>query len=428
MSGFNNQQEYYRYLESLGDLPEGFRSAVTSLNFIPLERPSAEPYGMNMAIMLLDEPSESFAAVFTKNEICGAPVLIGRTRLERETMQAVLVNNRISNVAAEGGLTTAQTLCAHAAKLFNIEEAGIFPSSTGIIGWRLPQEEMLRAMPNLLSADHQNGQLIGLAQAIMTTDSYPKIRVKQLKQGKIVGVAKGAGMIEPNMGTMLSFIMTDLDIGPDDLRRILSSVVDDSFNTISVDGDQSTSDMVLAFSSRKYSIELADFETAFWELCRELSQDIVRNGEGTAHVMKIEVGGHSDRSFCRRIAKAVGNSPLVKTAIYGNDPNVGRILSAVGDQAGADGHALDIRRLSIRMGKETVFNAGVFNLNKEREGILAEYLKEQSQNPRVTGYPQHDRCVHILIDLGEDRSAPFEQVYASDLGHEYVHENADYRS
>ena len=428
MAGFNNQREYYAYLESLGALPAGFRSAVTSLNFIPAERPSAEPYNMNMAILLLDEPSECFGAVFTRNTICGAPVLIGRECLKRKTMQGVLVNNRISNVAAEDGMATAKSLCAHAGELFNMDGEGIFPSSTGIIGWKLPQKEMLAVMPELLSLDGSNSCLIDLAKAIMTTDSYPKIHVKRIGRGRIVGVAKGAGMIEPNMGTMLSFIMTDLDISREDLRRILKEVVEDSFNAISVDGDQSTSDMVLAFSSRKYSVELTEFEAAFRELCKELSLDIVRNGEGTAHVMKIEVGGHRDALFCRKIAKAVANSPLVKTAMYGNDPNVGRILSAIGDQAGNEGSVFDTRKLSIRMGGETVFHNGAFDLNSEKESILTEHLKEQSQNPRITGYPQHDRCVHIQIDFGEDVSLPFQEIFASDLGHEYVHENADYRS
>lgn len=430
MAGFKDKEDYYSYLRSLGGLPDGFRSFSTSLTFVPVERPGADPYRMNIAALLMDAPTDAFGAVFTRNSVCGAPVIIGRERLKRATMQGLLVNNRISNVAARGGVETAEAICAQAAELFGIEKEEIFPSSTGIIGWRLPQKEMLAAMPGLLPPADRAApadpaeQLLSFAESIMTTDSYPKIRVKQLGRGRIVGVAKGAGMIEPNMATMLAFIMTDLDIEREELRRILGLAVDNSFNTISVDGDQSTSDMVLAFSSRQYSVKSDDFEFALRELCAELSRDIVRNGEGTAHVIQVDVGGHWDAGLCRKIGKAVGNSPLVKTALYGNDPNVGRILSAIGDQAGAD--VLDIDRLSIRIGEETVFRSGVFDLNKEREEALTEYLKVHSQNPRITGYPQNDRVVHIVIDLGGD--APFQRVFASDLGHEYVHENADYRS
>ncbi len=424
MTVCKEKEDYYQHLSALGGFPDGFYSMVTSLTFVPAERDTE--CRMNIAALLLDEPSTSFAGVFTRNEACGAPVKIGRKRLERKTMRGVLVNNRISNVAVKDGMETAGILCTRAGELFGIDGEGIFPSSTGIIGWRLPLNEMLHALPNLLSSTQRT--VIHFAEAIMTTDRYPKIRARTLGQGKIMAVAKGAGMIEPNMATMLVFIMTDIDIEREELRNILRDVAHTTFNTISVDGDQSTSDMALAFSSRKHRASLSEFKRALQELCEEVSMDIVRNGEGTAHVMRIEVGGNPNGALCRSLAKAAANSPLVKTAIYGNDPNVGRILAAIGDQAAAEGYSLNTRNLSIRIGEETVFHSGSFDMLKDREENLTAYLKAQSQDPQIRGYPQNNCLVHIVIDLGDDKNAPFQKVFASDLGHEYVSENADYRS
>lgn len=427
MSTFSNQAEYHTYLQELGPLPRGFRGATSALSFMPSERPSQEPYKMDVSAIVLDNPTDSFAGVFTRNAVPGAPVLIGRAMLDHPTTQGVLINNRISNVAAKGGVDTAARLCARAAELFGATQESLFPSSTGIIGWTLPEADMMAALPDLASKlDSREETPLQLARAIMTTDSFPKIRVKNLAGGRIMAIAKGAGMIEPNMATMLSFIMTDLDIPRDFLRTLLRETVETSFNAISVDSDQSTSDMVLAFSSKQFPVELDDFAESFRELCNELSLDIVRNGEGTGHVMEISVCGHDDRTFLRALGKAVGNSPLVKTAVYGNDPNVGRILSAVGDCAGNLGVDIRKEKLNIRIGEQTVFHDGVFDIDKEKELILSDYLSENSQNARIHGYPQNDHLVRIAIDLGEGSGC--QRIYASDLGHEYVSENADYRS
>nr|WP_053335708.1 bifunctional ornithine acetyltransferase/N-acetylglutamate synthase [Salinispira pacifica] len=349
MSCCSNQSEYYDYLRSLGGLPLGFKASVSSLTFLPRERPSEEPYRMNIAAVVASEPCSSFAGVFTKNAVPGAPVLIGRKRLEKAAMHGILVNNRISNVAARDGQAAALRLTAAAETILGIDPGSLFPSSTGIIGWQLPEDEMLKALPGLLEPLKGHGSdasraaavdsaaetvrdpanetaaetarkpgaspesadsLLAFARAIMTTDSYPKIRVRKVGRGRIVGVVKGAGMIEPDMATMLGFIFTDLQVPRDALREILKEAVDCSFNRISVDSDQSTSDMVLAFSSGKIGVELEEFQREFTELCRDLSMDIVRNGEGTAHVMDIEVCGSQDPRLSREIGKAVANSPL----------------------------------------------------------------------------------------------------------------------
>jgi glutamate N-acetyltransferase/amino-acid N-acetyltransferase len=431
MSGFKNQREYFRHLRGLGPLPEGFRAGTTSFTFMPAERPSEEPYRMDLSAVVLDEPTDVFAGAFTRNAVPGAPILIARERIGKPRMQGVLINNRISNVAASGGRATAERLAAEAGRLLGIDGSLLFPSSTGIIGWALPETEMTAALPDLarnLGGDpRRDGLPLDIARAIMTTDSFPKIRVRSIGAGRIMAIAKGAGMIEPNMATMLVFILTDLDIPRDVLREVLVQSLDGGFNAISVDGDQSTSDMVLAFSSRRFPVELGDFRREFIGLCRDLSLDIVRNGEGTGHVMEISVSGDADADFLRMIGRAVGNSPLVKTAVYGNDPNVGRILSAVGDCAGNAGRSIDSRRLTISIGGHRVFADGVFTISRETEEILAGYLAEQSQNPRISGYPQNDNLVKIAIDLGGE-GGKAERIYASDLGHEYVSENADYRT
>ncbi len=387
---------------------------------------------MDMSAIVLDEPTDAFAGAFTKNAVPGAPILIARQRIEGAAMQGVLVNNRISNVAASGGQATAQRLTTRAGELLGISGDLLFPSSTGIIGWKLPEDEMMAAMPRLRDStalDPSRPELpLELARAIMTTDSFPKIRSRRLGQGKIMAIAKGAGMIEPNLATMLVFIMTDLDVSRTDLRSILSQTLEDSFNAISVDSDQSTSDMVLAFSSQKYPVELSDFSLEFARMCRDLSEDIVRNGEGTGHVIRITVSGEEEPAYLKALGKAVGNSPLVKTAVYGNDPNVGRILSALGDCAGNLGKSIHAQELEIRIGDQTVFRDGVFSLSRQKEELLASYLAQQSQNPRIQGYPQNERSVEISIDLNRGKKAHKVAVFASDLGHEYVRENADYRT
>jgi glutamate N-acetyltransferase/amino-acid N-acetyltransferase len=261
----------------------------------------------------------------------------------------------------------------------------------------------------------------------MTTDSFPKVRDAEVGAGRLVAIAKGAGMVEPNLATMLVFILTDVTISREELRRALRDAVDGSFNSITIDGDQSTSDMVLAMSSgRKPPAGRNEFRTALETVCKQLATDIVRNGEGAGHVIRVSVEGAPDASDARAVAKAVSNSPLVKTAIFGNDPNVGRIVSAVGDYAGNNGLPLDLTRLRVRVGEEAVFEGGVFALDREKEVRLSEYLSGASMNPRLKGYPQHEREVKISISLGSGAGSAV--VLGSDLSHEYIRENADYRT
>lgn len=406
-------------------LPEGFATQTVPLTFFPKERPVQKPLPMKLNLLWLDEPTDSFAGMFTRNAFPGAPVLLGRTLLDQPRSRGILINNKVANVGGPTALADARDLQARGATLLGCEPGELFVASTGIIGWSLPVPAMLEALPKLKDGA-ERASAWPLAAGIMTTDAWPKARSAACQGGRITAVAKGAGMIEPNMATMLVYIMTDLDIPRAALREILPRAVERSFNCISVDSDQSTSDMCLAWASRRRPCpDLAAFEDSLTHLCEALAQDIVRNGEGTAHVMEIHVEGAPDDRQAREAAKAVANSPLVKTAIFGNDPNVGRLLAAVGDWAGNHGLSLDPSQLEVSLGGIPVYTRGAFQLDADKERLLSDRLLEASM-PEKKHAPPHERVVEIRIDLGEGPGRA--RVWGSDLSYEYVRENADYRS
>ncbi|NNM67515.1 MAG: arginine biosynthesis protein ArgJ, partial [Spirochaetales bacterium] len=370
-------------------------------------------------------PTAAFAGVFTQNAFPGAPILLGRELLSRPLSRGVLINNKVANVGGPTALADARALQSAAAAIFGAPAHEFFVASTGIIGWSLPVKPMTEALPGL--ADQlQSHSVLGLAEGIMTTDSYPKVRSRSLFGGRIVAVAKGAGMIEPNLGTMLVYILTDLEVSRSALRDILSRVAAKTFNAISVDGDQSTSDMALIFSSQRFPCpDQKAFERALEDVCRELAVDIVRNGEGTAHVLEVRVKGGQDEAQARLVAKAIVNSPLVKTAVFGNDPNVGRVLSAVGDVLGNAGKTLERSRLKLSIADQVVFDGGVFRLDPQKEKALSDAFRAAALPEKKT-YPPHENNVVFEVVLAPEGSDAV--VWGSDLSYEYVRENADYRS
>ena len=382
---------------------------------------------MNMTALLLDEPTDAFAAVFTRNAFPGYPVRIGRELLDAPEIQGVLINNKIANVCAPGGRDAALSVCASFQDIMKERlRAPLFPASTGVIGWSLPVDAM-KANMLALAESLQDKSLIPAAKGIMTTDAYPKIRSVKLGEGILCGIAKGAGMIEPNMATMLVFLMTDLSLERDQLREILKRVSNRTFNRISVDSDQSTSDSVYLLSSRKKGgADPAAFEEALYELCRSLAEDIVRNGEGCGHVISVNVEGAVSEEQAAGFAKALVNSPLSKTAVFGNDPNVGRFVQAVGDYAGNHEVSLDEKAIEIRLGDELVFKGGEFLLDAEKESRLSDYLKARQLPTPCPGYPAHEDKVSISVFLGLGKKSA--RVLGSDLSYEYVRENADYRT
>jgi glutamate N-acetyltransferase / amino-acid N-acetyltransferase len=431
---FQSKDDHRAWVATQAILPAGFRVGTTRFEFVPVEAP--KPAAMNLTLIALERPTPDFAAMFTRNAFPGAPVILGRKRLDEPTVGAVVVNNKISNVCAPGGLAAAERVCAGVATTLGITPDQVIPSSTGVIGWQLPVEAMLGAIP---AAAQKLGRttLFEAAQGIMTTDLYPKARRATVGNGSIVGIAKGAGMIEPNMATMLVYLLTDLAVPRAALRQLLPAAVATSFNCISIDTDTSTSDSVVLLSTGRIACpDEAAFAEALTTVCRDLAEDVVRNGEGVRHVLRAQVQSAPDEATARALGKAVVNAPLVKCAMAGNDPNVGRIIQAVGKHVGLQSPDLDTSKLRIALGGHTLFEDGYFRLDPTAEKALTAHLKEAelyaSAAPvdgvfrAAVDFPRHERCVELDIDLGAGRASA--TVFGADLTHEYVSENADYRS
>jgi glutamate N-acetyltransferase/amino-acid N-acetyltransferase len=431
---FSSRAEHRAWLAAHAALPAGFRVGTTRFDFTPREAP--KPAKMTLTLIALDRPSPDFAAVFTRNAFPGAPVVIGRQRLAAEALGAIVINNKISNVCAPGGVEAAERVCAETARLLGGSPAHILPSSTGVIGWSLPVDAMLAALPQAAAA-LAGGSILPAAEGIVTTDLYPKIRCAEIGPGRLVGIAKGAGMIEPSLATMLVYLLTDVAVPRLELREMLARAVEASFNAISIDSDTSTSDtVVLVSSGRTPRADHQEFERALTAVCRDLAEDVVRNGEGVRHVIRVQVRQAPDAQTARALGKAIVNAPLFKCAVAGNDPNVGRLVQAVGKYVGAHAPALDLSRLSLRLGGLEIFSDGVFRLDPAKEAALAAHLRSAelyASAPPKNGvfappidFPPHERCVEIEVDLGG--GAAEATVLGGDLTHEYVSENADYRS
>jgi glutamate N-acetyltransferase/amino-acid N-acetyltransferase len=432
---FAGPAEHRGWLATQASLPAGFRVGTARLEFTPIEVP--KPSRMALTLLALERPTTAFALKLTRNAFPGAPILVARRRREGARLGAVIVNNKVSNVCAPGGVEAAERVCAAAAAALGMSADEVLPSSTGVIGWRLPVEAIIAALPAAAAA-LQGESALPAAEAIMTTDLYPKVRRAEVDGGSIVGFAKGAGMIEPNLATMLVFLLTDLDVPREELREALDAAVEGSFHAISVDSDTSTSDMVtLLASGRRPRPDPARFRRALARVCRDLAEDVVRNGEGVHHVVRVAVSGAPDAAAARAIGKAIVNSPLFQCAVNGNDPNVGRLLCAIGKHAGAAGLPLDPARVRLAMGGEPLLAGGSMQLDPERERRLVSHLRSAelyASVPPADGltfrppiaHPPHERCVEIDVDLGLGAGAA--EVLGADRSHEYVTENADYRS
>jgi glutamate N-acetyltransferase/amino-acid N-acetyltransferase len=426
VDAFRSEAEYLQCLESRAELPEGFSCATTGLSFFPRERTGAEPLSMNLALILADRETPDFGAVFTRNRFPGVPVQIGRERLAEPAIRGVLVNNKISNVCTPHGREDALALLDRMGSLVGCPAGRLFAASTGIIGWELPVAEMLAALPRL-ARGLASGSILPVARAIMTTDAFPKVRRSEVGRGSIVGIAKGAGMIEPNMATLLCFLCTDLEVERAELREHLAFCVERTLNRISIDGDQSTSDTAIIISSgRRGRPDPSAFRDGLLSVLSGLAFDIVRGGEGTGHVVRVSVENALDNATALGVARAVANSPLVKTAIFGNDPNVGRIIGAIGDYLGNAGIDVEQRRVTVRMGGEMIFADGCFALDAEKERRLAAYLRGRAFETKRVPWPQNDGIVEIEVKL--DGGPGTAAVMGSDLSYDYVKENADYRS
>jgi glutamate N-acetyltransferase/amino-acid N-acetyltransferase len=366
--------------------------------------------------LIVAEEGASAAAVFTKSRFQAAPVVLSKSALKKSggRVKAVVVNAGCANaVTGKEGLDAAKRVRARTAEMLRCGEDEIFMASTGVIGVVLPDRRVRESLPdaiNRLSA----GGVDALSHAILTTDVGPKVAQATFtlggKRGRLVGVAKGAGMIHPNMATMLAFVMTDANIAPAALQKCLREAVDQSFNVISVDGDTSTNDCVLLLASGKLgnagSADLADFKRALDALCRNLAWMIVRDGEGATRVMEVEVTGARTDRDARLAAHAIATSPLVKTALHGGDPNWGRILAAVG----RSGARFSVRRVSLTAGPIALVRDGQPVAYREKDAARV-FARER---------------VPLRVDLGGGSARAV--VLSSDLGQDYVSLNADYRS
>jgi len=347
------------------------------------------------------------AAMFTRSRFPGAPVIVGRAHISDGFAQAIVVNSKNANVATgQRGIDDALEMCRGVATELGIDARDVLPFSTGVIGRRLPIDKIQVGLKGIREELRPNNLELA-ARAIMTTDAYPKYTSRQVGSAVIAGIAKGAGMIEPNMATMLAYLMTDAAFSPAALRPMLRRAVDRSFNALSIDTDTSTSDtVVLMANGLAGPVPRRAFEEALGEVCEHLAREIARNGEGASKLLTVEVGGAQNSRQAKYVAKAVVNSPLVKTAVYGCDPNWGRVAMAVGKCA--DERDIEPNRVTIRFGETTVFELGS-PVECDLEALR-----------RYLGQPE----VVIGVDLGLGHA--FARVWGCDLTEGYVKENAYY--
>jgi glutamate N-acetyltransferase/amino-acid N-acetyltransferase len=361
-------------------------------------------------------PGTAAAAMFTKNRVIAAPVEIGRKHLTAAhgNVRAVIVNSGNANCATgSAGLIGCLRICRQTAQLLGVATEQVFPSSTGIIGVPLDVEKITAELPELIAhRDAGKHAAAQFARAIMTTDSRPKLASAELRAGRetgrILGIAKGSGMIHPQLATMLVYLFTDVAAAPAELKRSLQAACDETFNCISVDGDTSTNDTVLLMASGQSEVRLGavknKFQDALGDVCGSLAEQIVSDGEGVQHVIRLSVGQARSRDEALHLARSIARSLLVKTAWAGADPNWGRILAAIG----ASGARIDPKKVTIFIGRQVVCRRGVACAFDEAE---------------AHGELTRSGC-QIRATVGRGRaSATF---LTSDLTAEYVRINADY--
>jgi glutamate N-acetyltransferase/amino-acid N-acetyltransferase len=375
----------------------------------------------DLSVLLLDAGA-SVAGVFTSNRYCAAPVQLCREHLAQgSAVRALVINTGNANAGTGApGLAHARQTCEALAGLLQCTPAQILPFSTGVIMEPLPVERIVAALPAAL-ANAQAAHWAQAAEGIMTTDTQPKAASVQLSLGgktvNITGISKGAGMIRPNMATMLGFVATDANIDPALLPTLVKALADGSFNRITIDGDTSTNDSFMLIATHQAghaqitSLDSADGQALFkglMQVARQLAHAIVRDGEGATKFITVQVEGGRTSEECRLVAYAIAHSPLVKTAFFASDPNLGRILAAVGYAGITD---LDQGLIELHLDDVHVVSKG---------GRRPEYCEEDGQ--RVM------KGSEITVRVGLGRGTATDTVWTCDLSHDYVTINADYRS
>lgn len=379
-----------------------------------------KPNRKDVLVMKLAEGSH-VAGVFTKNRFCAAPVVLCKQFLaENNGIRALLVNTGNANAGTgEDGLKRAQQSCEALASLLNIQPNQVLPFSTGVILEPLPVDKVIAGLPTAI-ANLKEDNWLNAAEAIMTTDIVAKGTSRQLKLGgktiTITGISKGSGMIHPNMATMLGYIATDAAVSQAALENIIQYAVNKSFNCITVDGDTSTNDSLIVLATNQagnaeITAESTDFSAlrdAITDVAVELAQAIVRDGEGATKFMTVTVESGKSEAECRKVAYAIAHSPLIKTAFFASDPNLGRILAAIG-YAGIED--LDVNTLQLYLGDVLV---------AEKGGRAASYVEEQG----AAVMKESDILVRVVLNRGSENIT----IWTCDFSYDYVKINADYRS
>lgn len=377
--------------------------------------------GRDDVAVLVVEEGATCAGVFTRNSFRAAPVILAESRIAAGGVRALLINSGNANAATGAqGLENAEKVCAAMAQALGVSAEAVAPFSTGVIGEPLPVDRMLPSLPAAVaSLDADNWARV--AKAIMTTDTAPKALSRQVRIGgaevTVTGMVKGAGMIKPDMATMLAFVGCDATVAPGTLQTLVREVADVSFNRITIDGDTSTNDSFVVVASGKAatgeiastsSDEYQALRGTLIEVCQELAQRVVRDGEGATRFVTVNVTGGANEAECLRVAYTIAESPLVKTALFAGDPNWGRLSMAIG-RAGVEN--LDTSSVNVFLGEVSVMEAGL---------KAPGYTEEAGAG--VMARPEFE----IRVELG--RGSESAVVWTTDLSYEYVKINAEYRS
>ena len=393
-------------------VPAGFLFSATTAGIKASGKPD---------LALIEAPNgAAAAAVFTKNLVVAAPVNVGKSHLSQSgnNIRAILVNAGNANCATgKPGLAACEKSCKALATALKAKPRQVIPSSTGVIGVPLPVHKLISGIPQLLrNRGNSERHVMGFAHAIMTTDTRPKVSASEItlngRTANLLGIAKGAGMIHPNMATMLCYIVTDVQGTAKQLNALLKESADQTFNRISIDGDTSTNDTLCLLASGQSDLNLDKrrvrdaFLMSLYEVCASLAEQIVADGEGVQHVVALKIEGARSEKEADVIARTIAHSPLVKTAWAGADPNWGRVLAAIG----RSGIVLDPSKVDIDFGEIAVCRRGT--AVKFDEQAAHEYLRQ--------------RDIEITVRLG--RGKQMLSFLTCDLTTDYVHINADYHT
>jgi len=368
------------------------------------------PERLDVALIVSERPCAA-AAVFTTNQVVAAPCVVSRRHVERGPLRAIVVNSGNANACTgEQGERDAIAMAEAAAAVLSCSPYEVAVASTGVIGFKLPVERIAAVLPGIVLTEDGWDDT---SRAMMTTDTRPKVTERELNLTagtvRIGGVAKGAGMIHPNMATLLAFVTTDAAVEPGDLRRIVSRAADTTFNAISVDGDTSTNDTLLVLANGASGVtpkgaDLAAFEEGVRAVCADLARMIVADGEGATKVFEVRVRGAASAADARLAARTITNSNLVRTAIHGGDPNWGRVLAA----AGRSGARVDDRKASVRIGDLFVYRSGAPLVVADAD-VRALFAADAIE-------------IEVTLGLGDGEAT----AWGCDMSAEYVRINAEY--